>query len=151
MQIKPYTDSDKLKLIDVFKENIPQYFHETELNEFINYLDLKKDTYLVIEKNNELIGGLGYEIRDEDKSGRINWIFLTPKTYGKGIGKKAVEYCIEILEKNPSVETLIVRTSQFVYPFFEKLGYKIKYTEKDYWAKGFDLYLMEKMKKRVKN
>jgi ribosomal protein S18 acetylase RimI-like enzyme len=43
------------------------------------------------------------------------------------------------------VKKLVVRTSQLAYKFFERLGYHLIRTEKDYWGKGLDLYLMEQV------
>ena len=125
---------------------MPEYFDPKELNDFIGYLEILGDTYLVIEYENMVIGGVGYEIRESDKSGRINWIFVHPDFSWVGHGKKAVEHCLEILKSNPKVEILIVRTTQLAFRFFEKLGYKLISTEKDYWAPGLDLYLMEQEK-----
>jgi ribosomal protein S18 acetylase RimI-like enzyme len=141
--IRTYNISDKEKLIEIFRLNVPEFFDPKEEHEFADYLKIKSDTYLTIEFENEIIGGIGYEIRKSDKSGRINWIFLHPDFRGEGHGQKAVEFCLTILKSDPTVEVLIVRTSQLAYKFFEKSGYKLILTEKDHWGQGLDLYLME--------
>lgn len=143
--IQPYKLSDKDELISIFNLNVPKYFDPKEMQEFINYLEDKKDTYLTIKTEDEIIGGVGYEIRESDSSGRINWIFLHPDFSGAGYGKKAVEYCLSILKSNPAVKVLVVRTSQHAYKFFESAGYKLIRTEKNYWGPGLDLYLMEQV------
>ena len=140
--IRPYNLADKEPLLNIFKLNIPKYFDPIEINEFVNYLDIKGGTYFTVEFKNEIVGGIGYEVRESDESGRINWIFFHPDFSRLGLGKKAVEHCLAILKSNPKVDILIVRTSQLAYQFFEKCGYKLIETEKDYWAKGLDLYLM---------
>jgi ribosomal protein S18 acetylase RimI-like enzyme len=38
---------------------------------------------------------------------------------------------------------LIVRTSQFADGFYKKQGFKEVNRIKDYWAKGYDMVLME--------
>lgn len=144
MAFHPYQPSNKESLIHIFRLNVPKYFDASEEKEFSNYLQLKADTYFCIFENETLLGGVGYEFKEEDQSGRINWIFLHPNYRGEGLGKKAVEHCLGILKADTRVKTLIVRTSQLIYPFFEKCGYTLLRTEKDYWAKGFDLYQMEK-------
>ena len=141
--IRPYTISDKENLIHIFNLNVPDYFHQTELSEFVSYLDVKAKTYCVIELNGEIIGGIGYEVRQSDRSGRINWMFLHPGFSGLGYGKEAALACISLLKTQQDVDVLIVRTSQFAFKFFEKLGYKLISQEKNYWAPGLDLYLME--------
>ncbi|MCE3280110.1 MAG: family N-acetyltransferase [Bacteroidetes bacterium] len=143
--IRPYEVSDKEELISIFNLNVPKYFDPKELQEFEDYLEVGKDTYMTIESENSIIGGVGYEIRKSDSSGRINWIFLHPQFSGTGYGKQAVEYCLTILKQDPIVKTLVVRTSQLAYKFFERLGYSLIRTEKDYWGKGLDLYLMEQV------
>jgi N-acetylglutamate synthase-like GNAT family acetyltransferase len=141
--IRSYHPSDKESLIDILQLNVPKYFDAAEVNEFINYLALKSDTYLIIEHENKIVGGVGYEIRESDRSGRINWIFLHPGYSGIGLGIQAVEHCLAILRSDAAVKKLTIRTSQLVSQFFEKFGYQLIKVEKDYWAKGLDLYLME--------
>ncbi|MGI8894003.1 MAG: GNAT family N-acetyltransferase [Bacteroidia bacterium] len=140
--IRPYKTADKEELLTIFRLNIPQYFHADEEKEYSDYLEKMGETYFVIEKDARIIGGAGYEVRETDKSGRINWIFIDPELQSSGIGKNVVKELIIILKANPGVEILIVRTSQLAYRFFEQLGYHVTEIKKDYWAEGLDLYLM---------
>jgi len=141
--IRLYTKSDKTRLIEIFNLNTPKYFDPKEVKDFEEYLQEHSNTYLTIEQDNKIVGGIGYYIKEEDKSGRITWIFLDPNYTENGLGKMAVEHCLTILKLNPKVEKLVVTTSQLAYKFFEKFGYKVIKTEKDYWGQGLDLYLME--------
>jgi ribosomal protein S18 acetylase RimI-like enzyme len=141
--LRQYKESDLEELLIIFHLNVPEYFDPKEAEEFIDYLKLKSGTYLTILHENKIVGGIGYEFRESDSSGRINWIFIKPDHKGKGIGKEAVEYCLNILKSNPEVEKLVVRTSQLAHNFFERFGFQLIQTEKDYWGKGLDLYLME--------
>jgi ribosomal protein S18 acetylase RimI-like enzyme len=141
--LRPFESSDEEILINIFKLNVPKYFDPKELNDFKKYLKSNGTKYLVIEIENRIIGGVGYEIRNSDRSGRINWIFFHHNFIGEGYGRKAVEECLKILKNAPAVDVLKVRTSQLAYKFFERLGYKITYTEKNYWGTGLDLYEME--------
>lgn len=146
MLIHPFKTTDIDPLTGVFLQNIPKYFAQHELDEFLNYLQSSHaNTYFVIKKNDTIIGGAGYEIRKSDASGRINWIFLHPEFQNSGIGKEVVKQIILLLKSDRSINKLIIRTSQFAYVFFEKLGYKTILIEKDHWAPGLDLYLMEQL------
>lgn len=146
MLIRPYKTTNTDALTKVFLLNTPKYFAQHELDEFLNYLKTSHaTTYFVVENNNRIIGGAGYEIRKDDNSGRINWIFLHPEFQNTGIGKKVTEQIIQLLKTNKTINKLIVRTSQFAYVFFEKLGYTTILIEKDHWAPGLDLYLMEQL------
>ena len=141
--IRPYTELDKTRLLEIFKLNIPQYFDPKELTDFEEYLNQQSDTYLTIEIKDKIAGGIGYYVQESDQSGRITWVFFDPDYSGKGLGRQAVSHCLTILKSNPKVKKLIVTTSQLAYQFFEKFGYHLVKTEKDYWGKGLDLFLME--------
>ncbi|MEX1189604.1 MAG: GNAT family N-acetyltransferase [Bacteroidia bacterium] len=142
--IRPYKTSDKGFLIEIFKKNIPEFFAPEELSEFIEFLEVHHKDYLTIEVENRVVGGLGHEHRVSDASGRINWVFIHPQYKGLGFGKDACLHCMTLLTSNPSIEKLLVRTSQHAAGFFKSLGYEVMSIEKDYWAEGFDLYLMKK-------
>lgn len=143
--IRKYVPADKETLVEAFQSNIPIFFALEELNDLLDYLDrFGEPTYWVMECNEKVVGGFGVESRLSDKSGRINWIFFHANEKGKGLGKQAVAFAIGILKADKNVEKLIVRTSQVAFAFFEKMGYSLTSIEKDYWAKGLDLYLMER-------
>ncbi|GGI56150.1 GNAT family N-acetyltransferase [Winogradskyella haliclonae] len=145
--IRPYIPEDKESLLKIFKLNIPKYFDTNELNDFKEYLEKKSNTYLTIELDSKIVGGTGYYVNGNDKSGRITWIFFDPNYSGQGLGKQSVEYCLKLLREDSRVEKFIVTTSQLAYKFFEKFGYEIIRVEKNYWGKGLDLYEMEKINK----
>jgi len=143
MIIRPFNIADKDHLTDIFKLNVPTYFAANEIYDFEQYLSQHSETYLTIEHEGKIIGGTGYYVNTSDNSGRITWIFFHPDAKGLGSGKNAVEYCLKMLRADPGVKMLVVTTSQFAFKFFEKFGYELVKTEKDYWGPGLDLYLME--------
>jgi ribosomal protein S18 acetylase RimI-like enzyme len=141
--IRKYNQIDRPELIEIFKLNTPHYFNPNEVKDFEEYLVQNGDTYLTIEIDHKIAGGTGYQITDNNTIGRITWIFFHPDFSGLGLGRQSVEYCLNIFKANPSIKKLVVTTSQLAYKFFEKFGYKLTSTEKDYWGKGLDLYTME--------
>ncbi|WP_109301447.1 GNAT family N-acetyltransferase [Aquimarina sp. AU474] len=141
--IRPYKTSDKEQLIEVFNLNIPKFFDPKEVLDFKEYLQNHSDTYLTIEYDNKIVGGTGYHIKETDKSGRITWVFFHPNYAGRGLGKKSIDYCLEILKTNQLIEKIVVTTSQLAYAFFEKFGFQLMSIEKNYWGQGLDLYVME--------
>ena len=82
--IRPYKPGDKESLLKIFGLNTPKYFHRNELNAFKEYLEKKPGTYLTIEVDSNIVGGTGYYVNENDKSGRITWIFLTQGMQDKG-------------------------------------------------------------------
>ncbi len=145
--IRPYKPEERQKLLDIFRLNTPKYFDKKEIADFEDYLEQKGETYLTIELNNKIVGGTGYSINQNNRTGAITWIFFDPNYAGQGLGKKAVKHCLNILSKDYRVEKFVVRTSQLAFQFFGKFGYTISRIEKNYWGDGLDLYEMEMLKK----
>jgi len=140
--IRKYSYKDKPKLIELLRQNIPEYFDSSEEGDFENYLDTEVEDYFVYEENFEVIGGGGINYFPTEKLARISWDMIHPKSHGKGIGKKLTQFRINHLKGNPEIEVIVVRTSQFAYKFYEKMGFELEKVEKDFWAKNFDLYQM---------
>ena len=146
--IREYIPSDKKKILNILKLNIPKYFVPAEEELLANYLDHKTEDYFVIEINGEVIGAGGINYFLEDRNSRLSWDLIHPYYQGLGLGKQLVEFRISLIKKNPSIKTIIVRTTQQAHIFYQKTGFELTEINKDYWAPGFDLYLM---KQELKN
>jgi ribosomal-protein-alanine N-acetyltransferase len=145
--IRKYSNSDKPKIIELLRKNTPEYFDSSEEKDFENYLDNEVEDYFVYEIDSEIIGAGGINYFTEQKLARISWDMINPNSQGNGIGKKLTQYRINYLNENPKIELIIVRTTQLVYKFYEKMGFKLEKVEKDFWAENFDLYQMQMINK----
>lgn len=141
--IRTYKTADRNHVIELLELNTPKYFDPNEMADFNNYLDHEIEDYYVFEVLGEIIGAGGINYFPEEKLARISWDFVHPDKHGIGIGRALLEHRIERIQENPEMDTIVVRTSQFVYKFYEKSGFVLENIEKDYWAVGFDLYLMK--------
>ena len=141
--IRNYTKKDKSSLLELLRQNSPEYFDPSEESDFIKYLDHEVEDYFVYEEHSKVLGAGGINYFLEEKSARISWDMVDSKSQGKGIGKKLTQHRINHLKGNPKIEIIRVRTSQHAYKFYEKMGFELEKIEKEYWAKNFDLYLMQ--------
>lgn len=100
------------------------------------------EDYFVVEDNGRIVGagGINYFA---DSIARISWDIVHPDFQGKGIGSKLTRYRVDRIKANTDTEVIVVRTTQLVYKFYQKLGFELVKVERDFWAKGFDLYQME--------
>lgn len=142
LKIRAYQTTDKSLVLKIFQLNVPKYFAESELEDLKRYLDKEIEEYFVAEMNDEIIGAGGINFENEKKTAIISWDFIHPNYQGKGIGRKLLHHRLELLKSMKNIETIIVRTSQLTFKFYEKSGFKIDEIQKDYWAEGFDLYKM---------
>ena len=141
--IRPYNNSDKEALLRILKLNTPKYFSPEEEADLVYYLDNEIEYYYVLEINNQVVGGGGINFTDDKMTGKISWDLISPDFQGKSLGSALLNYRIEKLKEFKDVQQIIVRTSQLVYKFYEKLGFTLFEIVEDYWAKGFHLYNMK--------
>lgn len=141
--IRTYRKDDKNELIELVRQNTPQFFHPSEEMEFEQYLENNIQDYFVYEVNSKIIGCGGVNYTPDKTSATLSWGIIHPNHHGQGIGKKLTQFRINHLKHSIKAEEIIVRTSQHVYKFYQKMGFEIEKTEKDFWAKGFDLYKMK--------
>jgi ribosomal protein S18 acetylase RimI-like enzyme len=143
IQIRNYNSEDKNVLLELLRLNTPTYFSPDEESDFISYLDNYILAYFVVEIEGEIIGCGGINVTENQKTGVISWDIIHPNFQGKGIGKHLLEHRIKFLKTNYLLDEIIVRTSQHTVDFYCKSGFELQKITKDYWAKGFDLYLMK--------
>ena len=141
--MRKYTKKDKSTLLELLRQNTPSSFSPSSSLPFINSLDHELEDYFVYEVNAKIIGAGGVNYFLDDKSARISWDIVDSKSQGRGVGKKLTQYRINHLNGISKVKIIRVRTSQHAYKFYEKMGFELEKMEKDYWAKNFDLYLMQ--------
>lgn len=144
MLIRSYNKSDTTAIMDLLKLNTPEYFSPLEEPDLIDYLHNHAVNYFVVEINEGIYGCGGYNKSDNPELIRISWDIIHPQYQGKGLGTELTNFRIKEIQKIPGVKIISVRTSQLVYRFYEKFGFVLKEVAKDFWAKGFDMYRMER-------
>ncbi|WP_461490641.1 GNAT family N-acetyltransferase [Pontibacter sp. HJ8] len=141
--IRPYSPDDQEQLIEILRRNTPEYFAVSEEEDFNAYLEQHVEQYFVVEEGERIIGAGGINYFDDYTLARISWDLIHPDFQGKGIGKELMRYRMDEIRKKNTVRVVVVRTTQLVYRFYQKMGFVLERTEKDFWAKGFDLYQMK--------
>ena len=142
IEIRQFKHHDLKQLLAIFGKNIPQFFAPHEMAEYVDYLTNYPSNYFVIEYEGAAAGGAGYRLTGNGVSGSITWIFFDPMFKGHGLGRMTITYLMKELKVVHKVDAVQVRTSQLAYRFFEKFGFEITSTTKDFWAPGLDLYEM---------
>ncbi len=140
--IRAYQSKDFAALMKLFDQNAPQYFALEEKQDFKDYLQQHLEWYFVIEIDEEIIGCGGVNFKENKTQAFISWDLIHPDFQRKGFGKELLQFRISKIKKVQSVENIYVRTSQFVYLFYEKNGFYLIGILKNYWAKNYHLYDM---------
>jgi [ribosomal protein S18]-alanine N-acetyltransferase len=141
--IRDYTKEDRPLVMDLLRLNTPGFFAPDEEKDFEHYLDHELEWYYVIEVNKRVVGCGGINFSGDPATGKISWDLLHPDFRGRAFGTALLQHRIEKLKTCKDLHRIVVRTSQLAYRFYEKSGFRLLEKKEDYWAKGFDLYLME--------
>lgn len=143
MKIRPYTSEDKEQLLSIIRTNTPTYFAPEEETDFADYLENEREDYFVVESEEQIVGCGGVNYSEDKSVGIISWGMIHPDFHGKKIGTALLQHRLDVLKNTPGVNRITVRTSQLTYPFYEKNGFQLIETKKDFWAPGLDMYYME--------
>lgn len=143
MEIIPYTSDYKRDCLAVFNSNIPKYFAEHELNEFISWLDNgQTDMYYVVRLNGKTVGCGGIYMDSENNKAGFAWGMIHQDFHKKGLGKSFSQFRIEKIKELCDLPIFLV-TSQYTFEFYRKLGFEVMSFEKDGFFKGQDKYEMK--------
>lgn len=135
------TDIDQLVILE--KELFPE--EPWSEDAFIHEINDNPFSYIyVYEENNEIIGYIVLWIAYENAD--IANIGVSTKAQQKGIGSKLMDYFFKIAkEKGCTQYSLEVRISNTpAIHLYEKYGYKIVSTRKNYYSDHEDAHLMVK-------
>jgi ribosomal-protein-alanine N-acetyltransferase len=148
--IRDYTASDRNDCIEIFKTNMPDFFESSELPQFETWLDkeIKKEHpenlvyYYVLETSGKVIGCGGFYLNPERKQAGMIWGMVSRAYHGNGFGKRLLEFRMQKIKSLGPQAQIMLDTSQYSYPFFEKMGFKLTTITKDFYGKGLDRYDM---------
>ena len=138
-EIRAYNATDKAAILHLLQLNTPDFFSPDEQKDLIYYLDNEIESYFVVETDAQIVGCGGFNLSADRTVGYIAWDIFHPEYKGIGLGSSLLKHRITQLQTIASVQKIIVRTSQIAYIFYEKQGFQLLFTEKNYWAEGFDL------------
>lgn len=138
--IYPYSPADREGVLTIFRMNTPLYFAPEEEADLQQYLEEHSAHYFVYKKAGQVVGAGGYNY--QRPQGRLSWYFTHPAYQGQGIGGMLARNALLQLKQHQPLESIMVRTTQHAHAFFARFGFELEYVEKDFWAKGLDLYRM---------
>jgi GNAT superfamily N-acetyltransferase len=160
MTIREYTPENKATCLDIFMSNCPKYFDKSEFALFDKWLDhlasensiyqsatysnSEKDAYYVIDiPKFGIIGCGGFYIDRELNEARLAWGMIHVNFHRKGFGTALYQYRKDIISRDWPNHLLTLGTSQYTYPFYEKMGLSVTSIVKSGYGEDFDRYDMK--------
>ena len=125
---------------------MPDFFDPCELPQFETWLDKKMKNehpenliyYYVLETSGKVIGCGGFYLNQEIKQAGMIWGMVSHPYHGNGFGKMLLKFRMQKIQSLSAQAKIRLDTSQYSYPFFEKMGFKLTAITKDFYGKGLD-------------
>jgi len=135
--IREYRPTDKEGCVSVFETNLPKFFQPEELAEFKQFLEELPGPYLVIvDTEGVVVGCGGYALFDGSEVADLCWGMVRQELHGKGLGRRLTEARIEGALRDLSVSGIALHTSQHTRGFYEGMGFRMTYMERDGYGPG---------------
>lgn len=153
MIIRSYTSRDHAACIELFNGNTPKYFDPSELTDFeswlrgqddgkLAYKQTGEEFYFVVEIENKIVACGGFYIPKEGFEASLTWGMVASDRHRQGLGKTLLLHRIQEIETHFPQYSIVLDTTQFSYPFFEKHGFRITKITPDFYGQGMDRYDM---------
>lgn len=135
--------------MDAFKTNVPKYFMEEEINDFDQFLaklenpeETDKPPYYVMELDGKIIGCGGFGEKEGTDAITFIWGMVHNDYHKKGYGEHLLVFRLAEIKKQFPDKQVVLDTTQFSFPFFEKYGFRtVKITE-NFYGEGMHRYDM---------
>lgn len=149
---RAYTPDDRAACLAIFDSLTPRFFKAGEKDEFTSFLDgLDNDKcrFAVIEDQDSKIIACGGMWMDKGKGvASLCWEMVHKDQQGQGIGHFMLEARIGWMREIPELTHVVASAASHSAGFFQKQGFQVYHTEKDYFGPGLDLL---DMKLRLRN
>lgn len=147
--IEQYQEKYKSECLTAFKSNVPDFFATGEIGQFENWLELVVDErnsnryyYNVFVIQGQVIGCGGFLFEESKNEVFLTWGLIHRDYQRKGYGVQLLYYRLKQITQLYPIASILIDTTQYSYPFFEKYGFKVTTIINDYYSKGLHRYDM---------
>ena len=137
-EIRAYSTADRMECQRVFQSNVPRFFREHELPEFLEFIDRGDCQYLVIRIEDRVIGCGGYGVRLGSEVADLCWGMVDADFHGRGAGEALLWERLSRIASETSIRAVRLGTSQWTQGFFQRAGFSIQSSKVDGYALGID-------------
>jgi len=141
MTFEAYVSSDRANCLAIFDSNTPTFFLASERDEFASFLDFPRGHYLVVRKNDHIIGCGG--IAPGHDAVLLCWGMIHREFHRHGLGRALLEERLRVArQRYAHLQRVRIETSQHSAPFFERAGFFVETTAINGFGEGMDRVTM---------
>jgi [ribosomal protein S18]-alanine N-acetyltransferase len=148
VEVRPYADTDRQRLIEVLRTNVPKYFSETDVLDFERYLRdrLWARHYVYLGSDRRVVGCASCYAKSPNVVG-LSWMFFECLHVGPSALRRLLgEYFARVAQELCPGEdvTLALNTTPRTAKFMRRLGFSAVATIKNGYGPGYDKVSMER-------
>jgi GNAT superfamily N-acetyltransferase len=143
MNFRPYQPADKAACLAIFDGNTPDFFAPHERTDFDEFLREPGGLYFVVENESDTIVACGGVWHYSDEQIALTWGMVSRTHHRHGIGRWLLLKRLQYICTLSGTLTVVIDTSQFSAPFFEKFDFHTTQITRDGFAPGLDKIAMQ--------
>lgn len=128
--------------LELFDENCPQYFAESERGDYIAFLKASPLDYYIGVNDGCVASAFGITSTAATLRTRLSWILVSTHFKGTGVGAKMMDYSMEASLKKEAL-VIDIAASHLSAPFFAKFGAQELNRTPNGWGLGMHKVDME--------
>lgn len=135
LHVRGYRREDRGACLRLFEGNIPESFLPHEIPIFAEFLDCFTGQYLVVEEADGKLVACGGVAEHADHA-TLCWGLVARDRQRQGIGRRLLRARLVLAASCPGVSRVILNTSQWTAPFFEREGFRTHQVTANAYAPG---------------
>jgi ribosomal-protein-alanine N-acetyltransferase len=144
MIFRRYTPADRSTCMAILESNMPRFFSNQDRVEYQSFLDAPTGTYSVLEQvHGHIIGCGGIATRDQERVGILTWGMIHVSYHYQGWGRQLAFLRLSQFSEYPSIQKIILNTSQETAGFYEMLGFHTTEFLPNFYCEGLHCLKME--------
>ena len=131
-----YEPADRAGCIDVFSSNIPEFFLDSEREEYAAFLDDLPGPYLTLRLSSSIVGCGGYALGEREGVADLCWGMIHSAHHGRGFGTLLTQARLDLAMQDPRVQRVALKTTQKTEGFYVRFGFKTEVMVRDGYGTG---------------
>lgn len=123
---RAYREDDRAACVALFESNVPEYFAEVELEDFLETLQYI-DRYWVIEQAGEgIVACGGYAgVPDEPGVAALCWGMVRRDLHRRGLGDFLAGERLRRIDADEDFNAVVIETTRFSCGFYARYGFVV--------------------------
>lgn len=138
LNVREYCSADRNACEAIFQTNVPRYFRDNELSEYLEFIDTSGCPYFVVTADEEIVGCGGFGIHPGTVVADLCWGMVDARQHRRRLGEFLLFARLHRIVTTTDATSVRLGTSQLTDGFFKKFGFNTQSMKAGGIAEGLD-------------